>query len=146
MTKQKFGFTLVELLAVIAILGIVAVIVIPGTLKTINTSREKTFLNSVNNLMRTVKLTQKVYMFDEGLKDIEFNYNEGIESSNIPGLKLDYSGENPKNGTIRITKDGEIGLVIHNDEYCAIKNYDSNEIILDKSKYKINGNLNYVFH
>ncbi|MDD4282434.1 MAG: prepilin-type N-terminal cleavage/methylation domain-containing protein [Bacilli bacterium] len=39
MTKQKFGFTLVELLAVIAILGIVAVIVIPGTLKTINTSR-----------------------------------------------------------------------------------------------------------
>ncbi|MDD2181447.1 MAG: prepilin-type N-terminal cleavage/methylation domain-containing protein, partial [Bacilli bacterium] len=132
MTKQKFGFTLVELLAVIAILGIVAVIVIPGTLKTINTSREKTFLNSVNNLMRTVKLTQKIYMFDEGLKDIEFNYNEGIESSNIPGLKLDYSGENPENGIIRITKDGEIGLVIHNDEYCAIKNYDSNEIILEK--------------
>ncbi|MDD4718904.1 MAG: hypothetical protein PHY00_03695 [Bacilli bacterium] len=83
-------------------------------------------------MMRTVKLTQKIYMFDEGLKDIEFNYNEGIESSNIPGLKLDYSGENPENGIIRITKDGEIGLVIHNDEYCAIKNYDSNEIILEK--------------
>ena len=41
--KSKKGFTLVELLAVIVILGVIMIIAIPSVLNTLESSRKSTF-------------------------------------------------------------------------------------------------------
>ena len=66
---MKKGFTLVELLAVIVILGVIAVIIIPKVTNSLKESEEKTNLASINGLL---KAAQYKYQ-DNELKGIEEN-------------------------------------------------------------------------
>ena len=52
---NKKGFTLIELLAVIVILGILMLIAIPSVTKYINSSRKKTFVNTSQLLVDSVR-------------------------------------------------------------------------------------------
>lgn len=52
---MKKGFTLVELLAVITVLGILAVISVPVVNKQINESKEKTYKNQINTIINAAK-------------------------------------------------------------------------------------------
>ncbi|MDD4282404.1 MAG: type II secretion system protein [Bacilli bacterium] len=135
MLKKKKGFTLVELLAVIAILGIVSVIIIPATLNTIKKAHKNTFLNSTRNLMNAVNITQKDYMFESGIEELEFQYNNGVETSNRQGLQLDYTGKNPENGIITINKNGRISFALHDGTYCAEKAFNNKEIIINEKPF-----------
>ncbi len=56
---RKKGFTLVELLAVIAILAVLIILALPNILKIFNKSREDTFVDQVYNL---VKAAENTYM------------------------------------------------------------------------------------
>ncbi|MDD2378191.1 MAG: prepilin-type N-terminal cleavage/methylation domain-containing protein [Bacilli bacterium] len=132
MTFQKRGFTLVELLAVIAILGLVAVIIIPSVIKTIEKSRMESVVNSARGLMRSIEIKQKDNMFEQGLKEIEISYDNGVESSSIPGISLDYHGKQPKNGGIVISKDGKITFAFHDGDYCVEKGYLNDKITISK--------------
>ena len=49
--KNRKGFTLVELLAVIVILAIIMIIAIPSVLGTLETARQKTFVEYVTRVM-----------------------------------------------------------------------------------------------
>ena len=64
----KKGFTLVELLAVIVILAVIALITTPIIIDSLNTSKKEAFKDSVNSL---IKVTQNYYAGitynDEGL-------------------------------------------------------------------------------
>lgn len=52
---NKKGFTLVEILAVIILLGIIAVIIIPNYNKSIENSKKKAFEQSLSGLVRTIE-------------------------------------------------------------------------------------------
>jgi len=52
--KNK-GFTLVEVLAVIILLGLIAAIIIPNYNKSIENSKKKAFEESLNGLVRTIE-------------------------------------------------------------------------------------------
>ena len=52
MRKKNYGFTLVELLAVIAILGIVVSITVFVSIKSINKAKEKSYKTTINNIER----------------------------------------------------------------------------------------------
>lgn len=52
--KNKNGFTLIELLAVIAILSIILIIATTSIIKSINSSKEETFITSYNNIVDEV--------------------------------------------------------------------------------------------
>ena len=52
---MKKGFTLVELLAVITILGLLAVIIVPKVTKTIKDSEQKTNMASANGLLKAAE-------------------------------------------------------------------------------------------
>jgi len=52
--KNK-GFTLVEVLAVIILLGLIAAIIIPNYNKSIENSKKKAFQESLNGLVRTIE-------------------------------------------------------------------------------------------
>ncbi len=51
MSKKRSGFSLVELLAVIILLGIIALIIVPSALKTLDNSKKDAFKNSVVGLI-----------------------------------------------------------------------------------------------
>ena len=45
--KKKNGFTLVELVAILAVLGVIAILVLPGVKSNINNKKEKQYNNIV---------------------------------------------------------------------------------------------------
>lgn len=51
MDKKRNGFSLVELLAVIILLGIISLIIVPSALKTLENSKKEAFENSVVGLI-----------------------------------------------------------------------------------------------
>lgn len=52
---KKRGFTLIELMAVIAVLGVIAAITIPKITRTLIESREKAYKNQINSLIDVAK-------------------------------------------------------------------------------------------
>lgn len=52
---NKKGFTLVEVLAVIILLGVIAAIIIPNYNKSVENSKKKAFEESLNGLVRTIE-------------------------------------------------------------------------------------------
>ncbi|MBQ6285788.1 MAG: prepilin-type N-terminal cleavage/methylation domain-containing protein [Bacilli bacterium] len=113
---NKKGFTLVELLAVIAILAILVIIALPNVLKMYNEARRNTFVAEANNIINTAK---KQYFLDGmGAK----NY------SNSGTNKLSLSGGNNIEYCISLNGNGEIiNLQVYNGTY----KYVSNGIVSD---------------
>ncbi|NLL44441.1 MAG: hypothetical protein GX247_02080 [Mollicutes bacterium] len=56
---------------------------------------------------------------EEYIENIIFHYNDGVETSNIEGVYLEYEGEKPKSGYIIVNETGDVALAIHNGKYCA---------------------------
>ena len=123
---NKKGFTLIELLAVIVILAIILLIVMPIVLNVINDARKGAFQASAYGLMKTAEnkcLSDLVQNYD-GTAEIVFD-----EGSIITG-ELDFSGKGPQTGTISVNSQCEIALAIHDGTWCAVKEYNDNEITL----------------
>ena len=85
------GFTLVELIAVIVILGLIGIIIVPNVNDTIHKQRKKAFQTSIYGLLNTVKsesqnagFTTKVYRFHENeLYECDENGNNCSGSSSV---------------------------------------------------------------
>jgi len=101
--KQSRGFTLVELLAVIAILATILLIVVPMILGTYQEIQQEGFRDSIRNVFHTVRL---------------YNAETGITSGSI--LDLDVQGDLIE-GTWKILN-GKITLTkVRNQDYCVAR-------------------------
>ena len=95
---KKRGFTLVELLAVIVVIGLILVIVVPRVLKNIDEEKKSAFISSAKALIRKVEYD---YMDKEDFDYVSlktFNIND-ISMSNYD---IDNSTIKKKNGDIYI--------------------------------------------
>ena len=93
---KKRGFTLVELLAVIVVIGLILVIVVPRVLKNIDEEKKSTFISSAKALIRKVEYD---YMDKE-----DFDY-VALKTFNINDISM--SNYDIDNSTIKM-KDGDI--------------------------------------
>ncbi|MFA5604076.1 MAG: type II secretion system protein [Bacilli bacterium] len=131
---KKNGFTLVELLAVIVILGMISIIVIPQVTKTIETAKKETFKSTAINIVRSADYEfKRLQMVGAPESDIVFTFIDGVESSNIAGAKLEYDGEKIVNGTVRINTLGKVSIAIHNGNWCIQKKYTDGGIDLTET-------------
>jgi prepilin-type N-terminal cleavage/methylation domain-containing protein len=136
--KEK-GFTLVELIAVIVILGLIGIIIVPTVNDTIQKQRKKTFQTSVYGLLDTVKsesqnagFTTKVYRFQENeLYECDENGDNCSVSSSLTTDGKIKSGQ----GYIKVTKDGFYSLSVSNNNYCSFKTYYNDIVITDNEDY-----------
>ena len=71
--KNNHGFTLVELLAVIAILGIVVSITVYVGINAVNKAKEKSYKTTINNIERTAG----TYLEENGDRLFYISKNDG---------------------------------------------------------------------
>ena len=117
------GFTLAELLAVIVILGLVAVIAVPAVTKTLGGTKSELCEDQLKNIKEAARLYGSDHM-------LELPDNEG-ETKTITLKDLQMGGyikenlENPKNKqeinsglTITITKQGQNKWKYEREHFC----------------------------
>ena len=106
--KKRKGFTLVELLAVIVILGVIALITVPLTGQVMLNARRKAIENSAEALLRETSL-------QEAMNKIGDNVDISITDS-----RLNISDNPFISGIIRRNDDGDLELENATDgEFCV---------------------------
>jgi prepilin-type N-terminal cleavage/methylation domain-containing protein len=139
---MKKAFTLVELLAVIVILGIIATITIPIVINVYKTSKEKTFKDSAEAILKSANnYYNSSYLGDEIKLPLLITFNNQGETTKYKSNKvstcqstttrlLDYNGINPDSGNIYIDKEGQVALALYSKtvKLCATKTFSDNNI------------------
>ena len=120
---NKKGFTLVELLAVIAILAILVIIALPNVIKLYNDAKKNTFLTEAKTIY---KEAANKYI-TESMKGNKVNYISSTKNS------LDLNGSKDIEYKIRLNSDGSVRrFQVKNNSYCINGKYnDANELIID---------------
>ena len=127
--KNKMGFTLLELIGVIVILAVIALIAVPLVFGYIKTSKEKSFLESVRNLEKTVELKYQMKTLDE---ETTHTITNGTISP-----KLDISGQIDGKGFVTMNQNHQIRLAVQSGELCAQKSYTDMTVSLLKGNCPI---------
>lgn len=117
------GFTLVEILAIVVVIGIICLITIPSLIGTMENAQKNAFKESVNGLIRSVRNDSDYNNYEDGT----YKVNNGIlyDSKNN---KIQTSGGEKENGVLYINSNGLIAAAVNNGKWCAIKNYNNNSL------------------
>ena len=139
-TKQ--GFTLIEVLGIIIVLGIVSVITVPFVYRVIESSKKNAFKETVEGIVKATDVyyarnNDKMYQtFQEngGMVAFIFDENLGKEGITAEGYKIGYSGTPPIAGKVLLYNDGTIEVEnLTNGRYYANKDADTQIVITDTS-------------
>jgi prepilin-type N-terminal cleavage/methylation domain-containing protein len=119
---MKKGFSLIELLAVIIIIGIVGLITTPIISGVLRESRKGAFEDSVYNVIKAVDLDKA---------DSGFNINRVYTVTNgAISPHLEVKGSVNGTGTIKLDEDGNVQLILEYDLWCATKEYESKTVVI----------------
>ena len=122
--KNNKAFTLIELLAVIVILGIIAMISTPIINTVIENSKISNYRNSIYGLLRAVEEDHTA----SGTKHREYTITNGVVEPNI-----EFSGDlTGSNGSIRYDDNEKTTIEINNGKYCASKAPEKKQITVVK--------------
>lgn len=124
---NKKGLTLIELLATIVIIGVIALITMPIISNVVSDAKQKAFLNSVSNIIDAIDLDQMNNLIE--LK------KTGKSLYVFPDKNLELKGTRPSSGYLFVNEDGDIKLSLwdQNIKKCAIKNYTDSKVTLDEN-------------
>ena len=113
--NMKKGFTLVELLAIVIILGILAVVIVPKIQQTIIDSKKSTYESSAHSLAREAE----VFYADKKINQEQFDGCEYNFATNINTCNgFEFKGQKPDSGTLKIYSSGEIAFALQFDDFC----------------------------
>lgn len=132
---MKKGFTLVELLACIVILGFIAVIAVPNIRNATRNIKMDLFKDNVNELLKIIREQQLKY---GSLTNVTYNINNNDITPTL-NYKKSFNGQ----GTIMIDADGNTYVEIKTAEFCAYKKYE--ESIVNVYKESCNAVKNTTF-
>ena len=104
---KKKGFTLVELLAVIAILAILVIIALPNVMSLFNEAKKNSFANELKEIYKTA---QNQWMTDSMVETKEINYARENISCGAGGApkQLQLSGRAEIKYAITVNKAGDV--------------------------------------
>ncbi|HHW69699.1 MAG TPA: prepilin-type N-terminal cleavage/methylation domain-containing protein [Tenericutes bacterium] len=132
---KRNAFTLIELLAVIIILAVIALISVPLILNIISNVEKKSFINSSYRIVDAGKNSFVVRTLTGSPSKTIYLYNNGDETKLKGNIELNYDGEKPKYGKVIINEEGKVAISLHNGKNCVEKGYeDSKATLTNKSK------------
>lgn len=115
--KTKMGFTLVELLATIVILGIVSLIAIPAVNKMVQESKEKAFEESINNIVLAIQIECRLQQLDNKMLVHTYSLSDGKITPEV-----DIKGKIDGVGEMNVNNKCEVSFTsINNGVYTASK-------------------------
>ena len=119
--NNKKGFTLVEVLAVIVVLGLISVIIVPKVINTVNDSKKESYKASVNNLVKAlngISADKRANLISFEGCSIDFDNDVNTCTD------LDFSGELPDSGSITVDSNGNVNGSVEygNDRFFVDKN------------------------
>lgn len=123
---KKKGFTLVELIAVIALLSIIMLLIVPNVANYLNSSKKTLFYDNVVNMFKSATTT---FMYQDDPTNTTFSNN---------GVKLDVDVESEYVYTIKVNNYGEvISIDVNNGLYSYNKSSSDINEGLNKSDIKL---------
>lgn len=123
---KKKGFTLVELIAVIALLSIIMLLIVPNVANYLNNSKKTLFYDNVVNMFKSATTT---FMYQDDPTNTTFSNN---------GVKLDVDVESEYVYTIKVNNYGEvISIDVSNGVYSYNKSSSDINEGLNKSDIKL---------
>jgi prepilin-type N-terminal cleavage/methylation domain-containing protein len=128
--KNKFGFTLLELIAVIVILALVAVVTTVVVLDSLEKAKLEAFKASTNSILRSAEI-----FFMENTEDIS------LEPYDINSGLIPIKNANFNSGTIAFNLEGQVAFAVWDGKYCSKKAFLSGEIIYENDSTGENCNL-----
>ena len=143
---NKKGFTLVELLAVIVILGVIGTITAPIVINLIDDSRQSAFKSSLNGIKKAIENDYSDNGFDTTVKYYYGGYENGNTTASNSNKKLrvydkngnhlryvEVSGQIIGKGRGSVTTSGTISVGIFTDQFCGIvKGNDISVFVIGK--------------
>ena len=123
---KKKGFTLVELIAVIALLSIIMLLIVPNVANYLNSSKKTLFYDNVVNMFKSATTT---FIYQDDPTNTTFSNN---------GVKLDVDVESEYVYTIKVNNYGEvISIDVNNGVYSYNKSSSDINEGLNKSDIKL---------
>jgi len=120
---NKKAFTLIELLAVIVVLGVLTVVITPKVINSLDESEKNTNLTSAKNLVQAAEYKAANNDIVGTTQNIKISYTTG-ENINY----LDYAGTKPESGQVQIKSNGNVAMAVKIGDNCYLKSYTSNDI------------------
>ena len=111
---MKKGFTLVEVLCVIAIIAVLSVLVLPNVSKSLDESRKETFISEAENIYKNATSS---YLIDKAKGYYEVIYSNANFASS---KKLDVSSRDGFEYLIKINGNGEVYYFLVQDKNYTI--------------------------
>ena len=133
--SNKSGYTLLELLAVIALIAIIILLTTPAIGEVKNRAIEGSLRSSASGLIRSAKIYYEKYMSENyvdpettsNLTYNEFQINNG-KILDSQGHTLEYEGKLPETGFVKIYQDGSIAIKIVDNKFAACKSNTEDKI------------------
>ena len=117
--KKEKAFTLIELLAVIIILAVIALIATPIVLNVVDSARKSAFESSAYGMIDAVKLQNSERIINN--QQLEREYT-------LPSNDIEVQGSQPLGGTIKVDSEGRISIAVYNEKWCVTKGYNEGVI------------------
>ena len=138
------GFSLMELMLVLALISILAIITVPMILNALTSANEKAFLDTALTINKAAANYYAETAMDETkplplivtYEDSKVTYKDG-SGNKLEGKLLDYKGKHPDSGNILIKVNGEVTMAIFDNRSgkCVEKEVnDKTPKVTDKSK------------
>ena len=111
---KKNALTLIELLAVIAILALILTIGVPNLLNTITKSKKRANIISARDIIKI----GRIYAMENG----------DFTEIDILANTLSYKGEKPEKGIVQTNEDGDTRVMFYKDGFCITKSYTETDV------------------